>query len=67
MVAFARFETDPAGEIVMINVEKIVKFQELGKYTSLFLDDGSTIDVKGNLHDVAKRIGEASKEPGAMT
>jgi hypothetical protein len=24
MVAFAKFETDPAGEIVMINVEKIV-------------------------------------------
>jgi hypothetical protein len=59
MVAFVKFETDPAGDIVMINVEKIVKFQQLGHYTSLFLDDGSTIDVKGNLADVTKRIADA--------
>ena len=56
MVTFAKFETDPAGEVVMINVEKIVKFQEFGHYTSLFLDDGSTIDVKGKLADVERNI-----------
>jgi hypothetical protein len=56
MVRFAKFETDPAGEVVMINVEKIVKFQELGRYTSLFFDDGSTIDVKGTLVDVEKKL-----------
>jgi hypothetical protein len=59
MVKFARFETDPAGEVVMVNVEKIVKFQELGRYTSLFFDDGSTIDVKGGLVDVAENIAAA--------
>ncbi len=59
MVIFARFETDPTGEIVMVNVEKIVKFQEFGHYTSLFLDDGSTMDVKGGLIDVAKQIAAA--------
>ncbi len=56
MAKFARFETDPAREVVMVNVEKIVKFQEFNHYTSLFLDDGSTIDVKGGLVDVAKNI-----------
>ena len=56
MVRFAKFETDPAGEVVMINVEKIVKFQELGRYTSLFFDDGSTLDVKGTLVDVEKKL-----------
>ncbi len=61
MVAFAEFETDPSGEVVMVNVEKIVKFQQLGHYTSLFLDDGSTIDVKALLLDVAQRISEADK------
>jgi len=59
MVKFARFDTDPAGEVVMVNVEKIVKFQEFGHYTSLFLDDGSTIDVKGGLVQVAKQISAA--------
>ncbi len=61
MVAFAKFEADPSGEVVMVNIEKIVKFQQLGHYTSLFLDDGSTIDVKGNLLDVVGKIAEASK------
>jgi hypothetical protein len=61
MVMFAKFETDPAGEEVMINIEKIVKFQEFAQYTSLFLDDGSTIDVKGGLLDVDKKIAAAAK------
>jgi hypothetical protein len=59
VVTFAKFETDPAGEEVMINVDKIVKFQEFGHYTSLFFDDGSTIDVKGSLLDVDKKIATA--------
>ncbi len=66
MVAFAKFEADPSGEVVMVNVEKIVKFQQLGHYTSLFLDDGSTIDVKGNLLEVANNISQASKLPGRL-
>lgn len=56
---FATFETDPAGEPVVINVEKIVKFQQFGDHTSLFLDDGSTIDVKGGLLENDKRIAAA--------
>ncbi len=61
MARFAKFETDPAGEDVVINVEKIVKFQQFGHYTSLFLDDGSTIDVKGGLLDTSKKIAAAQK------
>jgi len=61
VVMFAKFETDPAGEEVMINIEKIVKFQEFGHYTSLFLDDGSTIDVKGSLIDVDRKIGAVAE------
>jgi hypothetical protein len=53
---FAKFETDPGGEEVMINVEKIGKFQEFGRYTSLFLDGGSSIDVKGRLLDINRKI-----------
>jgi hypothetical protein len=62
MPMFAKFETDPAGEEVMINVEKIVKFQQFGQHTSLFLDDGSTIDVKGGLLDTGKKIAAAQKD-----
>jgi hypothetical protein len=58
---FAKFETDPSGEEVVINIEKIVKFQQFGHYTSLFLDDGSTIDVKGSLLDTGKKIAAAQK------
>jgi hypothetical protein len=58
---FAKFETDPSGEEVVINVEKIVKFQQFGQYTSLFLDDGSTIDVKGGLLDTDKKIATSQK------
>ena len=61
---FAKFETDPAGEQVVINVEKIVKFQQFGQYTSLFLEDGSTIDVKGSLLDIDKKIAAAQKNNG---
>ena len=61
MAMFAKFETDPAGEEVMINVEKIVKFQQFGHYTSLFLDDGSTIDVKGDLLDTDRKITASQK------
>jgi len=61
MVVFAKFEADPSGDIVMVNVSKIVKFQQLGHYTSLFLDDGSTIDVKGDLLEVANKIAQACK------
>jgi hypothetical protein len=46
----------------MINVEKIVKFQQFGQYTSLFLDDGSTIDIKGSLLDTDQKIAAAQKE-----
>ena len=59
---FAKFETDPAGEEVMINVEKIVKFQQFGEYTSLFLEDGSTIDVKGSLLDINEKIAGAQEK-----
>ena len=62
MATFAKFETDPAREEVMINVEKIVKFQQFGQYTSLFLDDGSTIDVKGSLLDIDKKIAAAAQK-----
>ena len=64
MSMFSKFETDPAGEQVVINVEKIVKFQQFGQYTSLFLEDGSTIDVKGSLLDVDKKIAAAQKSNG---
>jgi hypothetical protein len=64
MVVFAKFETDPAREEVVINVEKIVKFQQFGQYTSLFLEDGSTIDVKGSLLDTNKKIAAAQKNSG---
>ena len=56
MAMFAKFETDPAGEEVMINVEKIVKFQEFGQHTSLFFDDCSTIDVKGDYLMSVRRL-----------
>jgi hypothetical protein len=62
MVAFARFETDAARDVVMVNVEKIVKFRESGWHTRLFLDDGSTVNVKGNLLYVVGKIAEATKQ-----
>jgi len=65
VVRFAKFETDPAGEEVVINIEKIVKFQQFGQYTSLFLDDGSTIDVKGGLLDTDKKIAAAQRNDGS--
>ncbi len=65
MAMFAKFETDPAGEEVVINVEKIVKFQQFGHYTSLFLDDGSTIDVKGGLVETDRKIAATQKNKEA--